>query len=377
MTTTMLDSLLIRNFRLFRHLEIERLSRVNLVVGKNNSGKSALLEAIRLFASSADPAVLKQIVRSRQELRRHSLAEADPYLAHDVRHIFYGRKLPDLDQEGLRVGPLNHADDQIHLTTAAFRQDQSREVLSISRVHAADATDGELLELDDIGIYLVLENGSGAQRLLNLSGSDRYRWPSSGDLRLRPGQACPVQIVPSRDPDSRRLAALWDTVSLTDLEREVVAGVRLVDPDIEGIAFIDDAERPTRARVPMARHKISPEPLPLNSMGDGVARLFHIVLALTTSRSGILLVDEFENGLHWTVQPKVWEIVFRLAAKLDVQVFASTHSKDCVKSFGEVWQQQEDAGSLHRLNIIEDDVSVTPYTCETLMDSLETHVEIR
>lgn len=90
-----------------------------------------------------------------------------------------------------------------------------------------------------------------------------------------------------------------------------------------------------------------------------------------------MLVDEFENGLHWAVQPRVWKIIFRLAKDLNVQVFASTHSKDCVKSFGEIWKQQEDAGSLHRLNIVDDGVTVTPYTCETLMDSLDTDVEIR
>lgn len=373
----MLDSLLIRNFRLFQNIEIDRLSRVNLVVGKNNSGKSAMLEAIRLFVSSADPVVLNQIIRSRQELRRRSgTEEADPYLVHDIRHIFYGRKLPDLDQEGLCVGPLHHVEKQIHLTTAAYRRERSGEVFSISRVNAADASDSKLFELDDLSIYLVLENGSDARRLLNLSGPDRYRWPPASGLR--PGQGYNAQIVPSRDPDSRRIATLWDAVSLTDLEREVVTGVQLVDPDIEDIAFIEDADRPTReARVPMARHKVSLEPLPLNSMGDGVARLFHIVLALANSRKGTLLVDEFENGLHWTVQPKVWEIVFRLATELDVQVFASTHSKDCVKSFGEIWQQQEDAGSLHRLNIVDGGVSVTPYTCETLMDSLDTNVEIR
>lgn len=76
------------------------------------------------------------------------------------------------------------------------------------------------------------------------------------------------------------------------------------------------------------------EPLPLKSMGDGITRLFHIIVALVNARNGILLIDEFENGLHWSVQPKVWDIVFQLSEKLNVQVFATTHSHESNISIG-------------------------------------------
>ena len=63
----MLKSFQIDNFRLFQHLEVKQLSRVNLIVGKNNSGKSSFLEALRIYASNADPAVLLDLVEFRQE----------------------------------------------------------------------------------------------------------------------------------------------------------------------------------------------------------------------------------------------------------------------------------------------------------------------
>ena len=102
---------------------------------------------------------------------------------------------------------------------------------------------------------------------------------------------------------------------------------------------------PVRSAIAVVRLSDSPERYPLKSMGDGLSRVLQMTLALVSAKDGILLVDEFENGLHWTVQPKLWQLVFRLAKRLNVQVFATTHSQDCVKAFSSVWQDDEDAAT--------------------------------
>ena len=58
-----------------------------------------------------------------------------------------------------------------------------------------------------------------------------------------------------------------------------------------------------------------------------------IVLSLVNARGGVLLIDEFENGLHYSVQLDAWRMIFNLAQSLNVQVFATTHSWDAVESF--------------------------------------------
>lgn len=45
----MLNAIHIQNFRLFKDFQLHDLARVNLVVGKNNAGKSSLLEALYLL----------------------------------------------------------------------------------------------------------------------------------------------------------------------------------------------------------------------------------------------------------------------------------------------------------------------------------------
>jgi len=109
-----------------------------------------------------------------------------------------------------------------------------------------------------------------------------------------------------------------------------------------------------------------------------MTRIFQIIVALVNAQNGILLVDEFENGLHWSVQPKVWDIVFRLANDLNVQVFATTHSRDCVDGYQQAWKEHGELGAFFRLNAKKDgEITVTSYSSETLSDALETDVEVR
>ena len=96
------------------------------------------------------------------------------------------------------------------------------------------------------------------------------------------------------------------------------------------------------------------------------------------AKDGVLLIDEAENGLHWEVHDKLWEILFRLAEQLNVQVFATTHSQDCVRGFHRVWSKQLSIGGFFRLaKDPEQGVRCIPYSCETLSDALEAGVEMR
>ena len=79
-----------------------------------------------------------------------------------------------------------------------------------------------------------------------------------------------------------------------------------------------------------------PRAVPLNSLGDGLLRVLQLLLKIFPARNGYLLIDEFENGLHYSVQEAIWELIFNLASRFNIQVFATTHSWDCVSSFANV-----------------------------------------
>ena len=76
----MLQSLEIRNYRNLRHLTIEKLGRVNLLVGKNNTGKTSVLEAVGIYVNKGNLPYLIQLLDERGEnyIRRNpNLTEDD------------------------------------------------------------------------------------------------------------------------------------------------------------------------------------------------------------------------------------------------------------------------------------------------------------
>ncbi len=85
--------------------------------------------------------------------------------------------------------------------------------------------------------------------------------------------------------------------------------------------------------------------MPLKSLGDGALRLYSVALALANSKNGFLLIDEAENGLHYTVQSAFWRMVLQTAQANNVQVIATTHSADCIRGFAEAIAANENAAN--------------------------------
>src|SRR5882724_7713196 len=111
-TPLAMDSLRIRGFRAFDDLRVPRLGRVNLIVGKNNVGKSSFLEALWLYASQGMPSIMWQILEARDEGRapRPSLVRDSQDQASVVKSLFYGRKDIDRQLGSIQIGPLDSAD---------------------------------------------------------------------------------------------------------------------------------------------------------------------------------------------------------------------------------------------------------------------------
>ena len=143
------------------------------------------------------------------------------------------------------------------------------------------------------------------------------------------------------------LGELWDDINLTDDEKDVIEALRIIDPRISAVAMVG-GEGPSQRRAIVRADHIG-RPVPLRSFGDGLNRLFAIILSLVNVRDGVLLIDEIETGLHYTVQLDIWRVIFRLAKSLDVQVFATTHSKDAVEAFQQAAAETPEWGTLVRL----------------------------
>ncbi len=364
----MLESFEISNFRLFQHLIVKKLNRVNLIVGKNNSGKSTFLEAVELYISNVSPAVLIELIESRNnDWHIESTSYSQNIFAHPLRHLFFGHKFPDLRQEPISLGEI--LSEKIYIGLRVSRPINNDEDKTARRfinidLHSVD-------DFSDLVIDLVAVENEKTRRVTSFSYEFKHQARTLFDLKY------PWQTVSTGNMSNQKLSALWDLTSLKiNLKNAVIDALCLIDPRVTGVGFVDDTSK-GRDRIPLVTMSGVEEPLPLKSMGDGMTRLFHIILALVNAKNGLLLIDEFENGLHWSVQPKIWNIIFQLAERLNVQVFATTHSRDCIAGFDDAWNNYPELGAFLRLDLKDGIVKATEYSSETLTDAIEMDVEVR
>jgi AAA15 family ATPase/GTPase len=328
----MLNSFYIRNFRLFREFSIENLGQVNLIAGKNNSGKSCLLEALYLYAQNASPIALHEIMRSHQETweinqesRNHQFGETES----PFRHLFYGYHLPKIGTDSIEIGHLHEVKKRLKLQIAAYQTVETKAGRIASRVDTTQLTNEEL---DIFELVIECEENDRFRRLFYLNREIRKQiqpfLKNERDIAKYN-----VQYVPSGQFENQEASNLWDKINIhPHLRQEVFKGLRLIDDGIQEIVKIGDSHDTSFILI----YRESDERLPLLSQGDGMAHLFHIVLALVNAKGGLLLIDEFENGLHYEVHPKLWKLIFQLAEQLNVQVFATTHSQDTVQALKQV-----------------------------------------
>jgi len=210
---------------------------------------------------------------------------------------------------------------------------------------------------DPLEPALFLEiNGEKSTRFV---ASSRVKLTPAGGLRSdrRHGKALEsldrVELVAIESSSYSDVAEGWSHIALTPHESLVEESLRLVAPSLERLAYVQDTSAIGGVfRAKLAEFAI---PVPLGSMGDGVWRMLAIVIGLVRARNGFLLIDEIDTGLHHTVIPDVWRILLSTAERLNVQVFATTHSLDCVRGLARVCLDSEsesveqDRVSMHRI----------------------------
>ena len=116
----------------------------------------------------------------------------------------------------------------------------------------------------------------------------------------------------------------------------------------------------------------------MRSLGDGAVRAFAVALALSSSRSGFLVIDEVENGIHHSIQTKFWKMVLETAQRNNVQVLATTHSRDAVVGFARAIQDLEYADGVYiRLEKDDHKMRAVEYSKKSLLAAAKYNIETR
>lgn len=333
--------------------------------GRNNARKSSLLEAILILASRGSLEASQYILFGREEIsspRSEASWFSTPSDFRYWRSLFRG--YPELWKEG-----------------------DSEHTFSLSASGRIPATQSSL---EVRACWHTWDpNPEGSKRLpvskepaLALVEPDEIRYSPLSTIRSAAAFDAPTEF-PCLHLDAfssrttRDLAECWDAIALTYAQEDVVNALKLISPNIRAFNMIGRDGSPANGRTAVVRSDRFPFPVPLRSYGDGINRQFGIILSLCNARDGILLIDEFENGLHYSVQPLVWKTIFQLAKDMNVQVFATTHSRDCVHAFQEAANESPEEGRLIRLTRKNDMVIPTVFAEDELQIVAENDIEVR
>lgn len=380
----MLNSLEIRNFRNLKELRIKSLGSVNLFTGKNNTGKSTLLEAIALFAAKGDLNFLYQLLNERGENYKinDSTKDATEINIKALSSFFSNRNIGFKQTDYLSIGLVE--------STLFGEQRSNENFVALRFVKYYDEIINDVDNDINQGIRrkrVILENekdGLLAEYRIGIEvrlGSNSFIFPLDRERPYRTllrtvGTPENYQFIRTKNIDREINGKLWDNITLSEKENYVIEALRIIEPDVERIAFIEESPR---ERTPVVKLKSNNNVLPLKSMGDGINRILTIILALVNADNGFLLIDEFENGLHYSVQEKLWEIIFNLSQKLGIQVFTTTHSEDCILGFEAILNNNKNQlkGKLIRLELINGFVKQVEFNADELKIANDENIETR
>lgn len=316
----MLESVLIQNFKGFKKTSIGPFRKVNLLIGGQNVGKTSVLETI-YGAATINPQMAGQVFRS---------------------------------QEG-------HDNDRFNLSYK-----NQGYFTAVNFDHGSGVVFAEKsMQPEQMPITVSGRLGFGMGESLGIQG-----W-YIGDTTFSGAYGCSAVSV--HLPSQFDFVSLFGKVILQRKKKDLISLLKQVEGRLEGLdAIAPDGEQ----RIYVELDKVA-QALPIGQLGHGFNRLVHLFSALLVSDSRLALIDEIENGIHYSALPTVFEGIKAVAKDRDVQSVITTHSWDCLRAACEVFEDTPDMFQVIRLERHDDAVKAVCIDGERMLRLMAEEREVR
>jgi hypothetical protein len=354
----MLSSFQANNFRCFKHVELSDLRRINILVGKNASGKTALLEAIRLGLAGT-PSVLWNMNNARGVLTyiQQPVTRAQFDAMWDSYFNDFNSNNPILtecvDSDGRNAALKVYYDPKQAVMPVAAQMPTGTLVSAIIPL-VFDRT-------DFFGKHSVLRGSIHPNGALNLENG-----PELGTVS---------EFYSSTWQNNPQQTAQWfSQLGIQKREAEVTDPIiREFDPLIKGLTVLSPGPvSAVYADVPFLKEK-----LPLSLISSGISKFVTILSAILTRGQGIVLIDEIENGIYYESFRYLWQTILQLAKVHDTQIFASTHSLECLRALLPSLENNEEEVLLLRAGRQNGTSGITQITGNFIEAALEQGFDVR
>ena len=320
----------IDNFRGIDHLNINDLSRVNVFLGQNSSGKSTILEAILLLLGMSSPDLPQTLNKIRSRNNFSGVA--------DVRYMFNNLILSRSPE--IRAAFADDVKRHLKLNLSYVFNDADDLVRGNGPLPISDTTAyvNTLEMLFDI-VEKDVKNSYRSSLTFNQGGAITGRKLAEGYI-----EKVFVSLITA---DLLTGSLVNDLSELFKRKQKDLIVERLANFD-KNINTIDILNND----VYIGFEGIN-EMLPLGMSGDGLRRFLNIVASSANPMTNVILIDEIDNGLHYSAYKKLWEAIFALATTTNKQVFVTTHSKETLYKLNEMLEENPSYQEETRLYTIE------------------------
>jgi len=337
--TLMINSLTLESFRLFTKLEVSPLQRINLFAGANNTGKTCILEALYLLLG--DLAQLQQ--------------------------------LPSAFRSGLAAYPNQSASDDFATFWQALFYDRQADVPALINASAGS----------ERVLKCRVEDGQpGQMRLVygyppTVHPAYSFRINPNGHLSDGPNPfATKFIVLSTRLEHPTRDADLYNQVTLLEGgEEKLLQLLREIDPRLQKLRYL---KAPGTSQPLVYAYFGLKNALSVTQTGQGFSKLFSLFCQMLVSKAEVLLIDEIENGLYYETMPLIWKGIATLAASENIQVFATTHSRECLIAAHETMKAMPSYDfALHRLQRVNGQLEAVTHDKGMLEAALKSGLEVR
>lgn len=349
----------IDNFRGIDHLKIDDFSRVNVFLGQNGSGKSTVLEAILFLAGMSNPDLPLSLNKARTRVFRIAYLQ-------ETRYQFYNLDLNNTPE----FSSLQFDGNSRHLQMRLF--------------HTETADDGVQSIDEPIVLSEMVRMPNTLEMLYDITttnGTKHFR----SSLFINQSDVASRQ-EPSKEYVEKNYAVLFSSDLLSsnlinDLselfkrkqKNALLEHLQKFDTRINAIEILNND-------VYIGFDDIK-EMLPVSMSGDGLRRFLNIVAGSANPSNTMILIDEIDNGLHYSAYKKLWEAIFALATTTNKQVFVTTHSKETLFRLSQMLEENPAYQQELRLYTLEKTklkgFQAYKYTYEGLSGACENNIEIR
>ena len=354
--TNMINSLSIRRFRGIEKLDISDIQRINLIAGRNNVGKSTLLEAIFLFQARTSPDIFMKLKDIRNFRAGGITGIWEPlFYQMDPEH-----GLSICQKEGEEEGEYTIKKDSNYLPYKV--SGVSEDVLAQFRSSTKSS------------YSLLYQFSQGKYR-------EKGHFCTDGDNILReattnqPGNelhsGTPTRIIRTGNKGTEDF--LIEEIGKKELsgeKKDIIQCLQEMDPSIEDIITV------AQHGTVQLHIRTNGQWIPLQYAGDGAINLLYICLAILENKGGIVLIDEIENGLHYSMYKELWRIIDRLTQKANCQLFATTHSAEIIYAVqGNI--EKTDGFAFYRLDADKGEKQAFRFSYDMMGQAAEMEMEVR